>query len=193
MKINEILNEQQINELGWGDVKAGAAKAAQGIKTGYNKLQGGIAGAKAGLAQAKGSQEIDQAANYWFDRWNKEVVAGNPAAVNNPAILQQFATKVASRLGGKVPTPPPQLNPATTKAYLKQVIGLDVSAGTAGNGTTPAPAAGNGNTNGTTGATAPGKIIMPTNVGGGARPNTQPAAGQTTEPAAPSLAPGVSS
>ena len=111
-----------------------AKTAGQGIASGYNKLQRGVAGAKAGIAQAKGKQQIDKDTDYWFDRWNSEVVAGNPGAAQSPKVLQQFAGKLASnyvKQGGRLPAVKSMAAP-DVKAYLQQVIGLDSSAGAGG-------------------------------------------------------------
>lgn len=187
MKINDIVTEQKLDELSWGDVKAGAGKVGQAIKTGAQAVQRGVVGAQAGIAQARGRQQIDNDANYWFQRWNTDVVSGNPAAAQDPAALQKFASSFAGNLRGKVPAPT-SMNPADIKTYIKQVIGQDVSASAAGQtAKTAAPTA----PTQTAPTQSPAGIIVPQTVGGGARPAATPAA---VPPGIPKqdFAPGVS-
>lgn len=134
MKINDIVSENQLTELNWDQIKSGTSRVAQVAKTGYNALQRGVAGAQAGIAQAKGKHQIANDVKYWFDRWNNEVVAGNPGAAQSPKVLQQFASKLASnyvKQGGRMPAVT-SMAPADVKSYLQQVIGLDASAAAGG-------------------------------------------------------------
>ena len=126
MKINEIvLLEDWVYEGLWDNIKAG-----------YNTYQAGMTGAKAGYAsggqQRVGTQQQQQVAKVFIDRWN-QAIAQNPAA-NTPQSLQQFMTNSTKQSGIKVPAAPTTLNPAGTAKYITDVVGQSLAASTIGAG-----------------------------------------------------------
>jgi hypothetical protein len=114
-----------------------AAPAAKGpglwdqIKQGANKLQAGIAGAKAGYtgsqAQQAGQAEAEEIGSMYFKKWNSAI--GQNPALNTAANLQAFMQNSTKKSGIKVPPPPAgELNPAVTSKYIIDVIGKSFAA-----------------------------------------------------------------
>ena len=114
-----------------------AAPAAKGpglwdqIKQGANKLQAGIAGAKAGYAgsqaQQSGQAEAEEIGSMYFKQWNSAI--GQNPALNTAANLQAFMQNSTKKSGIKVPPPPAgELNPAVTSKYIIDVIGKSFAA-----------------------------------------------------------------
>jgi hypothetical protein len=114
-----------------------AAPAAKGpglwdqIKQGANKLQAGIAGAKAGYAgsqaQQSGQAEAEEIGSMYFKQWNSAI--GQNPALNTAANLQAFMQNSTKKSGMKVPPPPAgELNPAVTSKYIIDVIGKSFAA-----------------------------------------------------------------
>jgi hypothetical protein len=117
--------------------KPPAAPAAKGpglwdqIKQGANKLQAGIAGAKAGYtssqAQQVGQAEAEEIGSMYFKKWNSAI--GQNPALNTAANLQAFMQNSTKKSGIKVPPPPAgELNPAVTSKYIIDVIGKSFAA-----------------------------------------------------------------
>ena len=93
MKINDILNEQQLNELGWSDIQQGAkkvTKGAQNFTKNVNKTGNAVAGAGhavGGAIKAVGNQAIARPVG---------------AAYNAVKGGLTGATNVAKKVGGDV-------------------------------------------------------------------------------------------
>ena len=118
-----------------------AAPAAKGpglwdqIKQGANKLQAGIAGAKAGYAssqaQQAGIEKGQKIGTMYIDQWNKAI--GQNPALNTAENLQAFMQNSTKKSGIKVPPPPAgELNPAVTSKYIIDVVSQSLAAGSLG-------------------------------------------------------------
>ena len=135
MKINElVLRNRFVVEAGPVPPAAPAAKGPglwDQIKQGANKLQAGIAGAKAGYtgsqAQQAGQAEAEEIGSMYFKKWNSAI--GQNPALNTAANLQAFMQNSTKKSGIKVPPPPAgELNPAVTSKYIIDVIGKSFAA-----------------------------------------------------------------
>ena len=131
MKINDIINEQQLDELGWQDFKNVGSKVSSaftGAKTGVQANRAGQAGA----------DRLEQTSKLFIDKRNASVTQ-NPA-INNSNSLKSYAEKLAPGLSATVPVPN-ELNPTTVSTYLTAVVGKQLASSTATDTPPPPPTA----------------------------------------------------
>jgi hypothetical protein len=107
---------------------SGLKQAAQGAKMlgkGVANLPGAIKGAvqgyQASQQQRVGREEIQQLVKPWIQQWNK-TVGQNPEMANDPAALQDFASRMTK---GKVPnlSVPADTRTGTVEKYLSDAVG----------------------------------------------------------------------
>lgn len=176
MKINDIINEASILDK----AKGAFGTATQAAK----KIGRAVTGAKAGYQQAQGARAAKQQAADWIQKWNQSV-GQNPAG-NTQQNLQAYANSLAQSAGVKAaPAPDPTTSsPAIINDYITRVVGQALAAPTQGTKTVKPTTTADADTQQT-----PAGIIVPHNVGGGARQQTQQPSAQQMQQQA--LAQGV--
>lgn len=114
MKINDVLNENQLNELG-------TLRAIGGALAG---LKGGIAGAKGGWAAGKGAAQekdlvkrtVQKAMNSWGQQQQRLKMAGQPVTPETAAQwFAQFSRQPAA-------SAPRSINPGDITSWLNQEV-----------------------------------------------------------------------
>ena len=118
MKINEVIVEQRVDELGWQDIKQGAAKVGQAVTTGAQAAAKGLGATARGIGAGVGGA-VGAAQGAW-DASKQGFTAGQQAARTAVAGTQQpqpaGQTTVAQPPATTTKANPPKTATTTTSA-----------------------------------------------------------------------------
>lgn len=99
----------------------GAKMLGRGVANLPSAVKGAVQGYQASQQQRAGREEIQQLVKPWIQQWNK-TVGQNPDLANDPAALQDFASRMTK---GKVPNlpAPADTRTGTVEKYLSDAVG----------------------------------------------------------------------